>query len=89
MAQKFFVYRNIEFTVAAGGSGRITCCAVWPRSIYDAYRRPICWTSTNSEAFDFCTEEKTPPGCYYKNAKAAQREFYHEYKSQLDKLSWR
>lgn len=86
--QKNFIYRNIEFSVIPNGSGKIQCTAVWPRSIYNAYRKPISWSSNNTLAYDYCTKENIPKGSYYKTAKAAQREFYTEYKEQLDKISW-
>lgn len=40
-------------------------------------------------AFDYCDAEKMNKGSYYKNAKAAQREFYTEYKHKLNEMSWK
>lgn len=66
----------------AAGSGNIKCVAVWPRSRYELLRKPIEWTSQNTMAFDYC-DGKPPKDCYYKSAKAAQREFYEEYKQKI------
>lgn len=83
---KYFTYRGVDFTVTAAGAGSILVDAMWPRSIYLAYRRPITWTSSNTMAFDYCTESDIPKGSYYRNMKAAQREFYTEYKERLSQI---
>ncbi|MDO4802088.1 MAG: hypothetical protein Q4A15_07970 [Prevotellaceae bacterium] len=80
MLTKSFKYRNKEFMVTPVGFGQYRVDVfVWDRR-EDRFKE-ISFRSNNSMAYDYCLEGCEERKSYYRNCRAAQREFYNEYKN--------
>lgn len=80
MLTKSFKYRNIEFMVTPVGFGQYRVdVLVWDRR--EGCFKEKSFRSNNSMAYDYCVGERVERKGYYRNGRAAQREFYNEYKN--------